>query len=133
MAHDAAMRSHERIRRRHPSDHPPRLVAGIVMLCLVAVGQVHAQGVECDTGMPGHLDLAPLCRAIEDRIPSPPPGLRVEVHGNSLHALAARLSWALPPGRVAGPLIEISTAERPIGLLDIARLIEGVIAMTRLP
>ena len=127
------MHSQKRIRRRPLSHHLPRLMAGVVMLCLMVVGQAHAQGVECDTGQPGHLDLMPLCRAIEDRITSPPPGLRIEVHGNSLHALAARLTWALPPGRAAGPMIEISATERPLGLADIARLIEGILALTRLP
>ena len=100
----------------------------LAFLALILPAPLAAQSVSCPGGG-GHIAPQALCAAVSSALGARAAGVTLDVLRNEPQILTARLTWA----QGAGPVVEVSTNDRPLDARAANRLAQGLVAVTDLP
>lgn len=81
----------------------------------------------------GHLGTGPVCASLGALLAGRDITVALELTRDEPQALAGRLVWQAGGRSVAGPVVEVTAAERPLDARAGARLARGLVQVSDLP
>lgn len=105
----------------------PSLLALLVLTLQVPAAQ--AGDLACSGPATGHLGTETVCTALRPLLAGTTASVRLELTRDEPHRLAGRLSWQAGNG----PVVEVTSSDRPLDRRAAQRLATGLIAASDLP
>lgn len=109
--------------------------AALILCSLLAAASAKAQGMKLDCNGPagGHTGAQQVCRALSPLLAQKAYDLQLDLTKDEPSILAGRLIWTIGGTRTRGPVVEVTSSDRPLDARAARRLAQGLVATTDLP
>ncbi|GGE21621.1 hypothetical protein GCM10011345_29290 [Gemmobacter megaterium] len=108
-------------------------LALVLLSMLAAVPAVADPRITCRGPEGGHLGAGPACSSLTGLLAGRNVVVTLQLTRDEPQALAGRLIWQTTGGMVSGPIVEVTSADRPLDRRAGERLARGLVQVSDLP